>query len=66
MRWFGRLSYSVYLWQMLFLPAYGIPVSLGWAQQFPVNLVLVLISACTSYYTVERPCRKFGRTLQRI
>ncbi len=65
-RWFGRLSYSVYLWQMLFLPAYGIPVSLGWAQQFPVNLVLVLICSCLSYYLVEGPCRRFGRTLQQI
>jgi peptidoglycan/LPS O-acetylase OafA/YrhL len=62
-RWFGRLSYSVYLWQMLFLPTYGIPVSLGWAQQFPVNLLLVLVCACASYYLVERPCRRLGRRL---
>jgi peptidoglycan/LPS O-acetylase OafA/YrhL len=65
-RWFGRLSYSVYLWQMLFLTAYGIPVSLGWAQQFPINLVLVLACACGSYYFVERPLRKWGRLLARL
>lgn len=59
-RWFGRLSYSMYLWQMLFLPAYGIPVSLGWAQTFPVNLVLVLACSCVSYYLVERPSRRLG------
>lgn len=61
--WFGRLSYSVYLWQMLFLPAYGIPVSLGIAQQFPVNLGFVLLASCGSYYLVERPLRRWGRRL---
>ncbi len=61
--WFGRISYSVYLWQMLFLVTYGIPLSLGWAQQFPVNLVLILVPACASYYLVERPLRRRGRQL---
>lgn len=61
--WLGRLSYSVYLWQMLFLPGYGIPISLGRAQQFPWNLMLVLVVACASYYFVERPARRFGRSL---
>jgi peptidoglycan/LPS O-acetylase OafA/YrhL len=65
-RWFGRLSYSVYLWQMLFLPAYGIPESLGWAQRFPLNLVLVVLCACASYYLIERPCRRFGSVIGRV
>ncbi len=59
--WFGRLSYSVYLWQMLFLPTYGIPISLGLAQRFPWNLFLVAITASASYYLIERPARRFGR-----
>ena len=63
MRWFGRISYSVYLWQMLFLPAYGIPVSLGVAQQFPMNIALAVGAASISYYVIERPCRSIGRTL---
>lgn len=58
--WLGRLSYSVYLWQMLFLPAYGIPVSLGWLQSLPVNLAMALGCACLSYYLVERPLRRIG------
>jgi peptidoglycan/LPS O-acetylase OafA/YrhL len=61
--WFGRLSYSVYLWQMLFLPAYGIPVSLGAVQRFPLNLGFVLLASCGSYYLVERPLRRWGRRL---
>lgn len=62
-RWAGRLSYSVYLWQMLFLPTYGIPVSLGWAQRFPVNLLFVAACAVGSYYLVEHPLRRWGRRL---
>jgi len=61
--WFGRISYSVYLWQMLFLPGISIPVSLGWAQRLPVNLALILIFAAASYYLVERPLRRVGRRL---
>jgi peptidoglycan/LPS O-acetylase OafA/YrhL len=58
--WFGRLSYSVYLWQMLFMTAYGIPLSLGVLQHFPGNLLLAIACACASYYVVERPCRRIG------
>jgi peptidoglycan/LPS O-acetylase OafA/YrhL len=64
--WFGRISYSVYVWQMLFLVTYGIPLSLGWAQRFPVNLVLILAPACASYYLVERPLRRIGRQWSRL
>jgi peptidoglycan/LPS O-acetylase OafA/YrhL len=61
--WLGRISYSVYLWQMLFLPAYGIPVSLPWIQTFPLNLVFTVTVAIASYYLVERPLRIVGRRL---
>ncbi len=64
--WFGRISYSVYLWQMLFLVTYGIPESLGWAQRFPVNLVLILAPATASYYLVEGPLRRIGRRWSRL
>lgn len=62
-RWFGRISYSVYLWQMLFLTAYGIPVSLGSAQRLPWNLLFALTAACLSYYLIEQPLRRVGRKL---
>lgn len=61
--WFGRVSYSVYLWQMLFLPAYGIPISMARVQWFPLNVVFVVAAASASYYVVEQPCRRLGRTL---
>ena len=61
--WWGRLSYSVYLWQQLFLPAYWLPSSLGFAQRLPWNLVLIVACASASYYLVERPLRRIGRRL---
>jgi peptidoglycan/LPS O-acetylase OafA/YrhL len=53
MRWFGKLSYSLYLWQQLFLvvhtPDWGI------LRVFPVNLLCVAAAALASYTFVERP-----------
>ena len=51
MRWVGVLSYSLYLWQQLFL----YPRQATWmvVQQFPLNLVVMLAAAVLSYYTVE-------------
>ena len=47
----GQLSYSIYLWQQLFLNrnVRSLPTS------FPINLVLALLVAALSYYAVERP-----------
>jgi peptidoglycan/LPS O-acetylase OafA/YrhL len=61
MRFLGRMSYSLYLWQQLFLTA-------GWEhprafQLFPWNLMLVFCCAFASYRLVERPCMNLGRRL---
>jgi peptidoglycan/LPS O-acetylase OafA/YrhL len=45
----GVLSYSIYLWQQLFLYA-NHPV------RFPLNIALIGVVAAASYYLVERPC----------
>jgi peptidoglycan/LPS O-acetylase OafA/YrhL len=47
----GVLSYSIYLWQQLFLNR----ESQSLIATFPVNLVLVAMCALGSYYLVERP-----------
>lgn len=66
MRWVGVLSYSLYLWQQLFL----YPRQAAWmvAQQFPLNLLVTLAVAALSYYTVEsaflRLKDRFHRTPQ--
>ena len=51
MVWIGGLSYSLYLWQQIFLNRN----SSAFVCSFPVNVVLALIAAMTSFYLIERP-----------
>jgi peptidoglycan/LPS O-acetylase OafA/YrhL len=46
----GGLSYSIYVWQQLFLP----PTPPG--SCFPLNVLAALATALCSYYLIERPC----------
>lgn len=62
MRWVGRLSYSLYLWQQLFLiPGASYPFSI--LQRFPLNLGVVFLMAALSYELVERPAIRLGHYL---
>jgi peptidoglycan/LPS O-acetylase OafA/YrhL len=62
MKWLGRLSYSLYLWQQLFLiPGGRWPLSI--LQRFPWNLLLVFLLAWVSYEFVERPMIRLGHRL---
>ena len=47
----GRASYSIYLWQQLFLDR----SSESWATAFPVNLFLVAAVATISFHLIEKP-----------
>jgi peptidoglycan/LPS O-acetylase OafA/YrhL len=47
----GTLSYSLYIWQQIFLNA----ESDYWMNAFPQNLVLAFLTAAASYYLVESP-----------
>jgi peptidoglycan/LPS O-acetylase OafA/YrhL len=47
----GLLSYSLYLWQQLFLN----PHRAHWTTTWPYNLVLAAVVGATSYYVVESP-----------
>jgi peptidoglycan/LPS O-acetylase OafA/YrhL len=58
--WVGTISYSLYLWQQLFL-ARQHPGSLT---RFPVNLLLVFVAASASYYFVEQPCLRLRERLE--
>jgi peptidoglycan/LPS O-acetylase OafA/YrhL len=49
--WVGVASYSLYLWQQLFL-CRG---HAAWCTAFPQNLALAFATAAVSYYLVEQP-----------
>ena len=62
MQWVGRLSYSLYLWQQLFLvPGARWPLSM--LQRMPLDLVMVFVMAALSYEIVERPMIRLGHRL---
>jgi peptidoglycan/LPS O-acetylase OafA/YrhL len=47
----GALSYSLYLWQQLFLT----PRNTTWTGAFPVNVLMCVVAAELSYWVVEQP-----------
>jgi peptidoglycan/LPS O-acetylase OafA/YrhL len=54
--WVGVLSYSLYVWQQLFLyPGGGDGYEAFAFQTLPLNLLLTVVAATLSYYVVERP-----------
>jgi peptidoglycan/LPS O-acetylase OafA/YrhL len=57
LRYIGRLSYSLYLWQQLFFHVDRAPLRF---QRFPLNVLLIFACACFSYYLVERPTVRLG------
>jgi len=62
MRWVGRLSYSLYLWQQFFFVP-GAKYPFNWLQVFPLNVVLLFGAAALSYKFVERPMIRLGHKL---
>jgi peptidoglycan/LPS O-acetylase OafA/YrhL len=60
--WLGRISYSLYLWQELFLTPGWEPASQWW-RHWPWNLLAAFAAATLSYYLVEKPLIRIGRRL---
>ena len=65
--WVGRISYSLYLWQQLYLvaivgshPKASAAWPLALVQNFPLGLPAVFTTAAASYYLVEQPVRRWG------
>ena len=59
-RFVGRISYSLYLWQQLFLTPGWLP-KIGVLQHWPWNLLATFAAATASYFLIEKPCIRFGR-----
>ncbi len=67
LRWIGKISYSLYLWQQLFLLQGGTLHSqmlalppLGSVQNFPWGIPCTIVAGMASYYFVENPMRKLS------
>jgi peptidoglycan/LPS O-acetylase OafA/YrhL len=57
----GVLSYSLYLWQQLFLNRW----STAWVNAFPQNLLFALAAALCSYFLLEKPLMGLRKRLAR-
>lgn len=63
-RLIGRISYSLYLWQQLFLVSNAASVqSFGDLQRLPLNIVAVFACATLSFLIVEKHFIAFGHKL---
>lgn len=65
MRWIGRISYGLYLWQQLFTAsgADSFAGKLAYLQRFPLNIVAIFACASLSYYLMERRMIRTGHAL---
>jgi peptidoglycan/LPS O-acetylase OafA/YrhL len=57
----GALSYSLYLWQQLFLD----PGQSEWIYRWPQNVIVAFAAALGSYYLVEAPFNRLKQQLGR-
>ncbi len=60
MRHIGVLSYSLYLWQQLFLTE----LNTSWTGAFPLNFLCCFVAAEMSYWIIEKPFLRLRRRFQ--
>lgn len=65
MRFIGKISYSLYLWQMLFFVGHDGGYTTQWRplgllEFWPINLAATFACALASYYLVEQPMIRIG------
>jgi peptidoglycan/LPS O-acetylase OafA/YrhL len=62
LRYIGRISYSLYLWQQLFMISHfgANTARLGILQTWPYNWLMAFVCTLFSYYLIERPITRLG------
>ncbi len=67
LRFIGHISYSLYLWQEIFLSGYYAPATrpFGWLHESVMVWGCVFTAAIASYYLIEKPCIRVGHRLIR-
>jgi peptidoglycan/LPS O-acetylase OafA/YrhL len=59
----GTISYSLYVWQQLFLLHPEGTHPLRWLGAFPYNLIAAFVVATCSFYFLERPTSRLGKRM---
>ena len=65
LRWFGKISYSLYLWQQIFFCGH-FPLGfqpLGFMNALPFRWIGLFSIAAVSYYLIEKPAIRLGHRL---
>ena len=60
LNYIGLLSYSIYLWQQLFISGLNY-----WVTSFPQNLIFAFLAAMFSFYCIEQPFLKLKDRFQK-
>lgn len=67
LRYLGRISYSIYLWQQLFFIGTNDSFRAAWPlsilQAWPWNMAATILIASMSYYLLEKPFIRLGHRL---
>jgi peptidoglycan/LPS O-acetylase OafA/YrhL len=63
MRWIGRISYSIYLWQQICVRPSWVTAHISFV---PARIALALVLASLSYYVIEQPMIRVGRKLENL
>jgi len=60
LRWIGRISYGLYLWQQSLFHG-NAPSLLAAGKVFPIKMAVLLTITTASYYLIETPLIRYGR-----